>query len=217
MATSASALMRAQTFCVSCLRGSRRFVRRYRAFLLDPGTVFTLVSLLLLLAAIIQQPSGLNEVSHASTPLYLAAALVGSVYIGVSRETSKSGHSSSMRASVEGAAPGKGASHHVRSRRTRAVRRAADTCAQVCTPGVLEQARCGLVCTRNTLSVELWPLLLVSRLTPIWPCSKSRATASVIAPASNRCSSSFASGSSRSRVSYDATRPVGSRSKPRKS
>lgn len=81
MAASASALTRARGVCVSCVRGSRRFVRRYRTFLLDPGTLFTLASLLLLIAAIIQQPSGLNEVSHASTPLYLAAALVGSVYI----------------------------------------------------------------------------------------------------------------------------------------
>lgn len=77
----ASALTRVRIVCVSCLRGSRRFVRRYRSFLLDPGTLFTLVSLLLLVAAITQQPSGLNEVSHASTPFYLAAALVGSVYI----------------------------------------------------------------------------------------------------------------------------------------
>jgi Cd2+/Zn2+-exporting ATPase len=81
MAASASALTRVQTLCVSCVRGSQRFVRRYRSFLLDPGTLFTLASMLLLIAAVIQQPSGLNEVSHASTPLYLAAALVGSVYI----------------------------------------------------------------------------------------------------------------------------------------
>jgi Zn2+/Cd2+-exporting ATPase len=81
MAASAAALTRVQIFCVRCVWGGRRFVRRYRAFLLDPGTVFTLVSLLLLSAAVTQQPSGLNEVAHASTPLYLAAALFGSVYI----------------------------------------------------------------------------------------------------------------------------------------
>ncbi|HLW00598.1 MAG TPA: cation-translocating P-type ATPase [Ktedonobacterales bacterium] len=81
MAAPASAFTRVQVLCVSSVRGSQRFVRRYRAFLFDPGTLFTLASLLLLIAAIIQQPSGLNEVSHASTPLYLAAALVGSVYV----------------------------------------------------------------------------------------------------------------------------------------
>jgi Cd2+/Zn2+-exporting ATPase len=74
-------LTRVQTVCVTCARGGRRFVRRYRDFLLDPGTLFTLASLLLLIAAVIQDPSGLNEVSQAGTPLYLAAALVGSVYI----------------------------------------------------------------------------------------------------------------------------------------
>jgi Cd2+/Zn2+-exporting ATPase len=36
---------------------------------------------LLLIAAVVQNPSGLNEAAHASAPLYLAAALVGSVYI----------------------------------------------------------------------------------------------------------------------------------------
>lgn len=81
MVVSVSPFTRVRGVCVSCLRGGRHFVRRYRSFLLDPGTLFTLVSLLLLIAAIIQQPGGLNEVSHASTPLYFAAALVGSVYI----------------------------------------------------------------------------------------------------------------------------------------
>jgi Cd2+/Zn2+-exporting ATPase len=82
MATSPAVVLdRVQAVCVTCARGGQRFARRYRDFLLDPGTLFTLVSLLLLIAAVIQNPSGLNEVSHASTPLYLAAALVGSVYI----------------------------------------------------------------------------------------------------------------------------------------
>lgn len=81
MVAPASTLTRVRRVCVSCLRGGRHFFRRYRSFLLDPGTLFTLVSLLLLIAAIIQQPGGLNEASHASTPLYFAAALVGSVYI----------------------------------------------------------------------------------------------------------------------------------------
>jgi Cd2+/Zn2+-exporting ATPase len=80
-ASATSVLARVQTACVTCARGGQRFLRRYRDFLLAPGTLVTLVSLLLLIAAVMHTPSGLNEVSHASTPLYLAAALVGSVYI----------------------------------------------------------------------------------------------------------------------------------------
>ncbi len=74
---------RIQTICATCLRGTRTFTGRYRAFLLDPGTLFTLGSLLLLIVAVIQMPSGLTsgKPGEADTPLYLAAALVGSVYI----------------------------------------------------------------------------------------------------------------------------------------
>ncbi len=74
-------LERAQATCATCVRGTRTFVGRYREFLLDPGTIFTLVSLVLLIAAVIQDPAGLNEASQASTPLYFASAIVGSVYI----------------------------------------------------------------------------------------------------------------------------------------
>ena len=81
MATSLSLPTRIQTMCITCARGGRRFVRRYRAFLLDPGTLFTFASLLLLIAATIQNPAGLVNAEQARTPLYLAAALVGSVYI----------------------------------------------------------------------------------------------------------------------------------------
>ncbi len=81
MASSSSALMRFQSACVTCVRGGQRFVGRYRDFLLDPGTLFTLASLLLLIAAIIQTPDGLVNSEHARTWLYLAAALAGSVYI----------------------------------------------------------------------------------------------------------------------------------------
>jgi Zn2+/Cd2+-exporting ATPase len=81
MATSVSVPARIQTICVTCARGGRRFVGRYRAFLLDPGTLFTLASLLLLIAATIQNPGGLVNPEQARTPLYLAAALVGSSYI----------------------------------------------------------------------------------------------------------------------------------------
>lgn len=54
---------------------------RYRAFLLDPGTLFTLASFLLLVIAIIVTPGGLVDGKQAHTPLYLASALVGSVFI----------------------------------------------------------------------------------------------------------------------------------------
>ena len=56
--SSSSALARVQGACVTCVRGGQRFVGRYRAFLLDPGTLFTLASLVLLLAATIQTPDG---------------------------------------------------------------------------------------------------------------------------------------------------------------
>jgi len=81
MASSSSALVRFQSACVTCVRGGRRFVGRYRDFLLDPGTLFTLASLLLLIAATIQTPDGLVNSTHAHTWLFLSAALVGSVYI----------------------------------------------------------------------------------------------------------------------------------------
>ena len=73
-----------QTICATCVRGTRTFTSRYRAFLLDPGTLFTLGSLLLLIAAIIQHPAGLissGTPAEAGSPLYLLAALLGSVYI----------------------------------------------------------------------------------------------------------------------------------------
>src|SRR5579859_7233725 len=81
MATSVSLPTRIQTVCVTCARGGRRFVGRYRAFLLAPGTLFTFASLLLLIAATILNPRGLVNAEQARAPLYLVAALVGSVYI----------------------------------------------------------------------------------------------------------------------------------------
>jgi Cd2+/Zn2+-exporting ATPase len=77
-------LDQSKALCATCARGARRFAGRYRDFLLDPGTLFTLTSLLLLLAASIQDPAGLvsrNAALQSSSPLYLAAALVGSVFI----------------------------------------------------------------------------------------------------------------------------------------
>jgi Zn2+/Cd2+-exporting ATPase len=81
MSSSSSALIRFQSTCVTCVRGGQRFVGRYRDFLLDPGTLFTLTSLVLLIAATIQAPDGLINSKHAGTWLYLAAALAGSLYI----------------------------------------------------------------------------------------------------------------------------------------
>ena len=81
MASSTVALWRLQSACVTCVRGGQRFVGRYRDFLLNPGTIFTQVSLLLLIIATIQTPDGVINSAHAHTWLYLAAALVGSVYI----------------------------------------------------------------------------------------------------------------------------------------
>jgi Zn2+/Cd2+-exporting ATPase len=81
MATSTTFPSRVQNVCVTCVRGGQRFVGRYRAFLLDPGTLFTFASLILLIVATIQNPQGLVNAEQAHTPLYLVAALVGSVYI----------------------------------------------------------------------------------------------------------------------------------------
>lgn len=73
-----------QAFCVTCARTGRGFAGRYREFLLDPGTLVTLASLILLIAAIVQHPGGLTgsgDPAQAGSLLYLAAALVGSIYI----------------------------------------------------------------------------------------------------------------------------------------
>jgi Cd2+/Zn2+-exporting ATPase len=80
MASSSATFSRLQSVCVTCVQGGQRAVLRYRDFLLDPGTIFTLVSLLLLVAATVATPDGVINSAHAHTWLYLAAALVGSVY-----------------------------------------------------------------------------------------------------------------------------------------
>ncbi len=81
MATTPHPLSRMQAVCATCMRGGLRFVGRYRAFLLDPGTLFTALSLVLLIAATIETPDGLINSEHAHTWWYLAAALAGSLYI----------------------------------------------------------------------------------------------------------------------------------------
>jgi len=74
----------AKAFCATCGRGVGSFTRRYRDFLFEPGTVFTLASLLLLIAASIHNPRGLlssSDATQTSSLLYKSAAWVGSVFI----------------------------------------------------------------------------------------------------------------------------------------
>jgi hypothetical protein len=62
---------------------TRNWLFRYRSFLLDPGTLFTLASGLLLILAILLDPGGLfshDETQKTGSIFYLAAALVGSSY-----------------------------------------------------------------------------------------------------------------------------------------
>jgi Zn2+/Cd2+-exporting ATPase len=73
-----------RAFCATCGRGVQSFTRRYRDFLFEPGTIFTLASLVLLIAAGVYDPAGLlssSNLHQRSLPLYLSAALVGSVFI----------------------------------------------------------------------------------------------------------------------------------------
>ena len=77
-------LDRVRSTCATCAVGARRFAGRYREFLLDPGTLFALVSLVLLAAASVVNPGGLlsgGGMSPAGRVLYFASAMVGSLYI----------------------------------------------------------------------------------------------------------------------------------------
>lgn len=77
-------LNHAKAFCATCGRGMQAFSRRYRDFLREPGTIFTVTSFLLLITASIHNPRGLlssSDTHQAGSPLYFAAALVGSVFI----------------------------------------------------------------------------------------------------------------------------------------
>jgi len=70
--------------CVSCGRAIGQFSHRYRDFLLDPGTLFTLVSGALLVGAVVQRPAGVissGAPADVGTHLYLVSALAGSGYI----------------------------------------------------------------------------------------------------------------------------------------
>lgn len=73
-----------QVFCTTCVRSTRSFSNHYRNFLLDPGTLFTVASGLLLLLSILLNP--LEVISeHAPKTgihwIYLASALIGSCFI----------------------------------------------------------------------------------------------------------------------------------------
>ena len=77
-------LDQASDLAAACTRGLVAFGARYRGFLLDPSTLVTVASGLLLLAGTVQSPEGLfvsDDAGHASTPLYLVAAAVSSAYI----------------------------------------------------------------------------------------------------------------------------------------
>jgi Cd2+/Zn2+-exporting ATPase len=74
----------AKDFCTTCARGVKGFTQHYRDFLLDPSTLFTLLSFLLLIIATVHNPKGLlssGDPHQTSAPFYLAAALVGSMVI----------------------------------------------------------------------------------------------------------------------------------------
>jgi len=79
-ATGANPVLRA---CATCARAARSFAGRYRGFLLEPGTLVTALSGVLLIAAIVQSPRGaiFSGGGAGDTPWYVAAALVGSLYI----------------------------------------------------------------------------------------------------------------------------------------
>ncbi len=79
--TNRSGVGRAVAVCASCARGVRAFGGHYREFLLEPGTVFTALAGGLLVAAIAVDPAGSVSSSGHHSWLYVAAALVGSVYI----------------------------------------------------------------------------------------------------------------------------------------
>ncbi len=76
-----SVVGRAGHVCATCARGVRDASARYRELLLEPGTLFTLLAGLLLIAAIIVTPSGVFSDSGKGAPLYVASALVGSAFI----------------------------------------------------------------------------------------------------------------------------------------
>ena len=80
-ATPRSALGRAGQACATCARGVRSFSGRYREFLTEPGTLFTVAAFVLLVIAICVHPDGAVSSTHRKSVFYLASALTGSSYI----------------------------------------------------------------------------------------------------------------------------------------
>ncbi len=76
-----SSIHRVGHACATCARGVRSFSGRYREFLTDPGTLFTLAAFVLLVVAIAVHPDGAVSDTHRRSVFYLAPALVGSLYI----------------------------------------------------------------------------------------------------------------------------------------
>lgn len=66
---------------MTCARGVRSFSGRYREFLTDPGTLFTVAAFVLLVVAICVHPDGAVSTTHRRSVFYLIAALTGSAYI----------------------------------------------------------------------------------------------------------------------------------------
>ena len=83
----------------------RHWTYRYREFLLDPGTIFTFASGLLLMLAILRDPGAFfssGGSDRSDSLFYLAAALVGSSFIWWSalqgiREHGRGCHTASVK------------------------------------------------------------------------------------------------------------------------
>ncbi len=68
--------------CVSCARTARSFTGRYREFLLDPGTLFTLTALVLLILGGIQHPVGLLGSDKFTADIPVSLATIAAISIG---------------------------------------------------------------------------------------------------------------------------------------
>jgi Cd2+/Zn2+-exporting ATPase len=67
--------------CATCGRGVRSFSGRYREFLTEPATLFTVAAFVLLVIAIAIHPDGAVSNTDRRSVFYLVAAVVGSAYI----------------------------------------------------------------------------------------------------------------------------------------
>src|SRR5258706_13635397 len=76
MASSSATLSRLQSACVTCARGGQRFIGRYRDFLLDPGTIFTLVGSVYIWWSAIQGIRARDFTADIPVSFATAAALI---------------------------------------------------------------------------------------------------------------------------------------------